>query len=339
MKVILTLFIIVTMIALHEFGHFAAGKTCGAGIAEFAISFGPPLLSKKSESGTTYSLRMIPLGGFCAFDEGDRTGAVDRALNELPVVKRLIIFAAGPFMNILTCVVLCFCLCFITGLPTQLPIIDSVQPGYAASEVLREGDVVTAVNGEEIKTADELTEKKTKLDAGDVTLTVYRDGEKMEVTLTPKNIRGTDMYSLGILFKQENHRLPFTDSIANAFKITGDLAESFWTTIAGLLTGAIGLSSLTSIIGAANTISVYASASQISTYILYCAYISLNLGLFNLFPIPALDGFKIAEGLVECVTKKTLPESIKERLITVCMGVLFGFAGYMILRDVFFILS
>lgn len=335
MKILLTLLAIIVMIIIHELGHFIAGRICKIPIAEFSIGFGKALWQKKGKRETTYSIRAIPLGGYCGFDEDDATGAVDTALNNVSIPKRLFVFVAGPLMNILTCIILLFVLAIGPGVPIVSTTVDLVQSGYDAEGKLEHGDTIVAIDGQQIP--DVYTVNQTVLESeGPLTITVERDGKDIDVVVEPKLLQDNKTPSLGVVFMQKGARQSFVGSILFALNASWHLFVSVLSVIGGLFTGAVSVGSLSSIVGASDTVSVYATPSQFPMFIYYCGYISLNLGIMNLLPIPALDGFRILTGTIEGITRKKIPEKVEAGLITVSLVLLVGFASILMLRDAFF---
>ena len=335
MQVLISIIAILLMILVHEWGHFIAGRICKVPVYEFSIGFGPKIFQKQGKKETIYSVRAIPLGGYCAFDKDDATGTMDTNLNKQPLLNRMFIFIAGPFMNILTTVVVLFFLCFAIGNPTPVTIVDSTYEGFAAHEVLQEGDELISANGIELNRdtvllSQIISESKTE----PITFEVLRNGETFTTEITPQLNEENGKYAIGIIQKQLNVRLGFIDSVKASAITTYGYGVAIFDTLGGLFTGKYSVNQMSSIVGIVDVMSEYATASNLPLYISLCAYISFNLGLMNLLPIPGLDGSKILFGIIEGITRKRVPEKFEAYLTLACMALLLLLSGYLILNDV-----
>lgn len=336
MKVLISIIAILLMILVHEWGHFIAGRICKVPVYEFSIGFGPKIFQKKGKKETIYSIRAIPLGGYCAFDKDDATGAVDKSLNQQPLLNRMFIFIAGPFMNVLTAIVLIFMVCFAIGNPTPVTIVDSTYENFDAHEVLQEGDIIISANGIETNMDPEILASVISESKGEpVELEVQRDNEVFTTEIIPKYDNDSGKYMIGIVQKQINVKLNFIDSVKASFSTVYNYGAVIFDTLGGLFTGKYSVNQMSSIVGIVDVMSEYASTSNLPLYISLCAYISFNLGLMNLLPIPGLDGSKILFGAIEGVTRKKVPEKIEVYLTLTFMSLLLLLSGYLIIHDIF----
>ena len=335
MQVLISIIAILLMILVHEWGHFIAGRICKVPVYEFAIGFGPKIFQKKGKKETLYSVRAIPLGGFCAFDKDDDTGVVDSNLNKQPLLHRLFIFVAGPLMNIITTFLVLFIICFAVGNPTPVTIVDSTYEGFAAHEVLQSGDELLTANGIELNRDPViLSEVISYAKDTPITFEVLRNGEVFTAEITPSLNEETGKYAIGIIQKQINETMSFGQSITASGLTIVNYAVSIFDSLGGLITGKYSVNQMSSIVGIVDVMSEYADPSNIPMYLSLCAYISFNLGLMNLLPIPGLDGSKILFGLIEGVTKKKVPEKVEVYLTLACMGLLLLLSGYLIFHDI-----
>lgn len=340
MHIILSILVLLLMILVHEWGHFIAGRICHVSINEFSIGFGPKIFSKKGKKETTYSIRAFPLGGYCAFDADDPTGAIDTSLNKQPLLNRLFIFIAGPLMNMISCAVILFVICFFVGNPTPVTVIESTQPGYEAAEVLEPGDEILKANGIELhKNPKILSEVIQSSKGSTMTFEIKRGSETLEVKVTPKFIEEKNAYAIGIIQARENVTIGFMESIKLTGATMSRYATAIFDTIGGLFTGKYSVNDMSSIVGIVSVMSEYASPSNIDMFLSLCAYISFNLGLMNLLPIPGLDGSKILFGLIEGVTRKKIPEKVEVILTLISLAFLLILTGYLMLHDVFILMK
>jgi len=330
--------IFAVLVLVHEFGHFVAAKLSNVKVNEFALGMGPKLFGvQKGE--TLYSVRLIPLGGFCAM-EGEDTDCTDaRAFGRKKPYIRLIILVAGAFMNLLLGFILLFSLS-LGSASFIAPKIERVEPNSAAQHAgILPGDTILAANGKRVHIIEDLSwamsnnpdEQKT------LSLVVKNGGEKREITVTP-NIEDAKV-SYGILLKEEQNS--FFRSLRNsAYKTSfygGVIIESF----IGIIKGDIPLSQISGPVGIVSEIGTAVEATRTEglkgfyNLLHLTILLTINLGVFNLFPLPALDGGRILFVLIELVRRKPLPAE-KEAVVHFVGLVLLLFVSVLIaFKDVF----
>lgn len=325
--ILLAIVILGVIIVCHEFGHFIVGRLCGIGVVEFSVGFGPKILGWKHK-GTQFSLRAIPLGGFCKFVGEDENNSAPDAMNNASVWKRILTVFAGPAMN--------FVLAFLTGIVVLCmfstadvyPEIRQVVDASAAQEAgLLPGDEITAVNGEAIAhNASGTQALREAVQTGEtIALTVSRGGETLSIDVSPKAIRaedGAQAYQLGVTFATRNYG--FFEAIPASGKMMANVTEQLFTTLKNLIFHGTGADEMTGTVGTVVVISevVQRDSSMIWDIIFL---ISLNLGIMNLLPIPALDGGRLVFLIVEAIRRKPVPPE-KEGMVH-----LIGFALILIL--------
>lgn len=346
------------VIMLHEWGHFVAARLTGVKVVEFAVGFGPKLLSHKAKSGVTYSLRALPLGGFCRFlDEDDPIEDAEEvvealvqesdgmevaqvadppvnpdALAKQKIWKRALISFSGPLMNFITAIILLFVLFFAVGLQVGVePAIGNLladMPAEAAG--MLPGDRIAAINGTEITSAADASALISEAGDSLIIFTMERDGELLDISLRPQLVAqedGTSRYMIGIEYRvgTERVRLTLGESIQNAFIITGDMARLIVDALRDLIVSQEGMENLTGPIGTVTVIKEGTEQGGFANYLYMAAAISVNLGLFNLLPVPGLDGSKLLFLLLEKIRGKPMNRN-HEGLVT-----LIGFALLMAL--------
>lgn len=327
------------LVTLHEFGHFIAARLTGVTVVEFAVGFGPRLLSRKARSGITYSLRALPLGGYCRFvgDVEDQEEGVEPppdAFVRTPVWKRALISVSGPLMNVLTAFVLLFLLYFAIGLPTStVPEIGAVIADMPAEEAgLEIGDKILRINGEAIESTQQASSIISATDGGATTFDIERDGAEMSVTVQPEWVDDEDgaRYMIGIQYAlgKERQTIGFGASVQGAAASTVGMAGMVVDVLRDLIFRGEGVGDLTGPIGTVTIIKERTQQDGLFQYVYLAAVISVNLGLFNLLPIPGLDGSKLIFLLIEKIRGKALDPN-KEGLVT-----LIGF-GFLALLMVF----
>lgn len=298
------------LIALHEFGHFAAAKLCGVKVNEFAIGMGPLLLHRQ-KGETEYSLRAFPIGGFCAMEGEEEGESPDpRAFPNRPWWQRLIILLAGVFMNFVTGLVILLCL-FWGAEGFYQPVISGFVEGTSpvAQQLLQVGDEIIQVDGHAIYLQSDVSLFLNRVSGDRVNITVRRgeDTIRHEVPLTqiPQE-DGTSRRMLGIYL---NSVEPAT--FGAKLKVTWfqaiDYVRLVWMSLGDLVSGAVGLRDMSGVVGivdmvgdlgeagaeAAEAAGTSAFLGAMVNILNFVAFISINLAVMNLLPIPALDGGQI----------------------------------------------
>ncbi len=315
MGIILSLIALMLIITLHEYGHFIAGRICKVPIHEFAIGMGPVIYKKKGKKETTYSLRAIPIGGFCAFDEEDETGTADKSLNELPPLKRIFIFAMGPIMNIVTCLALTFVLVNIIGVPAPTNIVYDVQKDTPAYNVLKADDEIIGINNTLIEQETMVSNVINAQDATkEIVFKVRRGKEELDLPIQPVYNETSKTYTIGIELQSINKRATGVKIITAPLLITKDLGTQIIDGVVGLFTQKYKLTEMSGFVGIIDVTSSMANFEQLSNFILIMALISINLAVVNLIPIPGLDGAHILFSVYEIIFRKRVPDKIESIL-------------------------
>lgn len=295
------------LIAVHEFGHFVAAKLLGVRVNEFAIGMGPRIIHKK-RGETEYTLRLFPIGGFCAMEGEEEDSRDPRAFNNKPAWKRFIILVAGAFMNFLTGLLIFFFLFLGSTAPIAvtdtltLPVIDRFMEGFAleGENGLMPGDRILKVDGHSIYVREDVDLFFSR--AGEtMDLVVERDGKRVTLNDFPLQrqeyiVDGEPKQMYGLYFMQKE--ATFADKLQLTWFNSIDTVRLVWVSLGDLLTGAVGVRDMSGPVGIVTMISdVGTSAGSpalAARGILYfVAFIAINLAVMNLLPIPALDGGQI----------------------------------------------
>lgn len=345
--VLLAIVILLAMITVHEFGHYLAGKALKFKINEFAIGFGPRLFRRVSKkSGEAFSIRLLPLGGFCAFAGEDEESESSDGFNDKAPWKRIIVLISGPLMNYLLALLLIIISLFSFG--QMLFKVGDIAPDEDkyAQYSLYTGDLITEVDGTGIYlTTDLMSALKGKNDGDIVEFEIIRNGEQMTVEImlradcdfensedveklwnalgiaTIKTDSGATYKAIGV----ENHRFGFFTTIGHSFVYSFKIAGTIFKVLGELLTGNLGLSAMGGPVTTIKLTSEIASQS-VQNFIEIAAYIGVNLAVFNLLPIPALDGSKVIFCLIEWVFRKPVPRKVEAIIHAVGFVLILGFA-------------
>ena len=373
--VLLAVIILLVMVTIHEFGHYIAGKILGFKINEFSVGFGPAIFKKRSKkTGELFALRVIPLGGYCAFDGEDEyeDEATDEKAQDEPFAeyqtqetapnqtqqastqtaqedeypqpqgerfndqapwKRIIVLIAGATMNDLLALLLIFCMFGFIGQP--LYEVTAPREGKYLAPVYEAGDIIESVDGKKVYLiTDYMSAINGRNKGEEVEVGVIRDGERTTLKVTIEqdadfvnmSDTGTLLGALGLdglsaVTVKHGFFQTLGRSFVYSFKIGGTVLRS----LGELLTGKLGLEAVG---GPVTTISVTSqvATSSLLQFLNISALIGVNLAVFNLLPIPALDGCKVIFCLIEWIRKKPVNRKIETLIHFIGIIALFGFA-------------
>ncbi len=304
---ILFILILGVIVFVHEFGHFMMAKLNGVYVYEFAIGMGPKIWSKKGKE-TEYTLRAIPIGGFCMMAGED---VEDDDLKQIPKDKRLqskkpwqrfLIMFFGAGNNFICAVLLLFLIGLIWGGSTMEPVVTSVvKNSAAANSGIEIGDRILEINGHSISTTDDISLYLAVADPEEASdIKVEKENEQVETySIQPKKkkVNGETSYQYGIGMEQEVQK-----GVLSALSFTGKKTVSIFkqmaVTVGYLFTGGISLSQLSGPVGIFSVVGNQSSGGIMN--ILYLvAFLSINVGFINLLPLPAFDGGHILFIIIE----------------------------------------
>ena len=367
-------FVFSAVIAIHEFGHFAVAKLCGVQVNEFSIGMGPVLL-KKTQNGTQYSLRALPVGGFVALEgeespesqqaeKGERPDAepqtsppcadadgspdggagneeapaqpVGKPLNEAAVWQRMLVMAAGAVMNFVLGFVVLLLLISLRSEPITSKVIYAVEDNALCGQTgLQAGDEIVAVNGRHCFVANDMLYELMRTESYRADFTVRRDGKLVELPDvqfdTWQDEQGQTHMTLGFtVYGLKKTPKNVLKESANSVIYYGRI---IYTSLADLLRGRESINDLSGPVGIVTAIGQAASYGWEDVAELL-ALITINLGILNLLPFPALDGGKIVFLLIEAVTGHAVPEKIQSSLTVAAFALLFGLMLFATYNDI-----
>ena len=319
------------LIGVHEAGHLIAAKAVGVTVFEFAIGMGPKLFSF-TKGGTKYSLRLLPLGGFCRMDGEDEASDNEGALCNKPVWARMLVVVSGAVMNILlgfVVYVACISAYFPAISVNEVSVAMPGSPAYFAG--IETGDRIVEINGDNVYTPEDISFEFLTVDVrDDIEMTVKRDGEKLTKTVkpalyideyktedgkvlggyfadenTPEEIKSSyGRYIVGCEFRSEPKT--FFGVLKSAFFKSRTTFKTVIYSLKLLISGNVGLNDVSGPVGIVNQIGSSAESGLLSLLMLM-AMITINLGIFNLLPIPALDGGRLLFLIIELIRRKPIP--------------------------------
>ncbi|VBB08056.1 tigr00054: rip metalloprotease rsep [Lucifera butyrica] len=305
--VVATVFVFGLLIFFHELGHFLSAKSVGMRVDEFAIGFGPKVFSYKSGE-TVYSLRMIPLGGFNKIAGMDPDEEQDeKSFNAKPIWARILVIIAGSFMNFLLPIALFMIIFLSAGVdtPSTEPILGKIFAEKPAAQAgLMPGDHIEAINGYSVGSWRDLV-NIIQSNAGKKLEVIYRrDGTQQKTTVMPEYDNQMNRGIIGVMPKIENYHPNVIEAAGLSVKQTYLIAVSMVTGIVQMITGKIAAE-------VAGPIGVAQMAGQVAQLgiiplLQFAAFLSINLGLINLLPVPVLDGGYVVTLAVEGLRGKPL---------------------------------
>ena len=374
MPVIITfiaaVFVFSAVIAIHEFGHFLVAKLCGVQVNEFSIGMGP-VLCKRVHKGTQYSIRALPVGGFVALEgeespesqqaeerstpsaadggsspdretpgmtetpaEGEKPAGIP--LNDAPVWQRALIMAAGAFMNFLLGFVVMVALIATQSDPITSKVIYQVDENALCGQTgLQAGDKIVAVNNRRCFVANDILYELMRTEDYTADFTVLRDGKTVELPGvrfdTWQDDSGETHMTLGFtVYGIKKTPMNVIKEAGNSVLYYGRI---IFTSLTDLLRGRESINDLSGPVGIVTAIGQAASYGVRDLFELL-VLITVNLGIFNLLPFPALDGGKVVFLLIEGVTGHAVPEKIQSGLTLAAFALLFGLMIFATYNDI-----
>lgn len=346
MYVIIAILIFGILIAVHELGHFLAAKGCGVRVLEFSIGMGPAIF-KRQRGETLYSLRALPIGGFCAMEGEDSESNDPRAFSNQRVWKRVLILVAGSAMNFLLGFLVILA---IVGSMTLLkPTITGFMDGcpYEGENGLMEGDTFYKINGERIYFSTNVSTFMERGDNGLMDIVVIRDGEKIyleDYPMTPREYtdeNGETTLKYGLYFGVYEEGVGAR--LKNAWYCAMDFVRMVRMGLSDLVTGAVGIKDMSGVVGIVDVISDVGHQSETAALaalnIAYLsAFIAINLAVMNMLPIPALDGgrifFLLITWVVERVSKRKINPKYEGYIHAAGLVLLVGLMALVMINDV-----
>lgn len=335
---VIAILLFILLILIHEFGHFIAAKLLGVRVNEFAIGMGPKLI-KWGKGETKYSINAFPIGGYCAMEGEDEESHDDRAFCNKKPWRRFLIVIMGATFNLILGLVLVA----ITLIPekrfttTTVDVFheNAVSSGYG----LQEGDEIIAVDGRKIFTTYDLSYAFSNIDDGEIDMTVKRDGKKVElddVKFKSEEIEGISY--LTVDFYVQGKDKTFTSFIGHTFDTAISNCAVVYRSLIDLITGRYGISAMSGPVGVTAAIGSVAKQSLFDL-IPVMALITINLGLFNLLPLPALDGGRLVFILFEMIFKRPVPQKYEAIVHAVGMALLLLLMAVITFKDIWTLIA
>lgn len=308
-SIISAVLIFCVIVIVHEFGHFIVARKCGIDVQEFAIGMGP-VIFKKQGKNTLFTIRLLPLGGFCSMGE-DEDSEDENSFRKKPVGRRIAVIAAGAVMNLILGFIIALIIFLVSGKLTTT-IIAEVTPGSGCEAAgMVQGDRIVKVNGLHIFTANDIIYQLRNDEDGVLDFVVERNGEKISLDgvkfgLTIDEETGERVLNYDFkVYLKDISAAELLPAAANKFMYYSRLILM---SLRDLISGKYGLNNLQGPVGIVTVISESAQKSGFDIgYLLDIAMlISVNVGIFNLLPVPALDGGRLVFLIVEAIRRKPI---------------------------------
>lgn len=347
-NIIVFILILGIVVLIHEFGHFITAKSFGVYCSEFSIGMGPKLFSKKIGE-TEYEIRALPIGGFVSMaGEADneieefKDVPFERTINGISCWKKVVVFLAGVFMNFILSIVILIGVYSFIEVQDNTPVIGSVSDnGPAMMAGIEAGDRITkiAYDGEEyiIGSYDDIREVMGKIESDDKTVTVevelVRDSKTLTKQVNAQYSEESGMFILGVI--SGTRQLSFFEAVNYAFDQFKTLSLLIFTTLGQLFTNTANtIGQLSGPAGIYSTTAQITATGSISQLLIFLALISTNVGIFNLLPIPGLDGCQVIFALVEKMIGRELPLKLRYALQLAGLALVFALLIYVTINDV-----
>lgn len=296
---IAAIFVFLMVILVHEFGHFAVAKLVGIKVNEFSIGMGPKLVQKK-KGETEYTVRLLPIGGYVKMEGEDESSKDPRSFGNVPVLSRIGVVIAGAIMNFLLAIIVLSIVSYGAGMPTNT--IENTQINSPADKIgLMSGDTILSINGKQTKSWERVASSINESDAEkELEIRVERQGQEKTFMIKPIIEDGRTI--IGIIPSYEQSIL---SAIKGGFEKTIMFLKLMFDFLSMIFKGKVSTKDLSGPIGVIHEVGVAAKLGIFNLlYIL--GFISVNLGFFNLLPIPALDGSRVVFLLIELVRGKPI---------------------------------
>ncbi len=348
LSVLLGIVLFGLIIFIHELGHFLTAKAFGVGVTEFAIGMGPKIFSRRGKDGTAYSLRLVPIGGFVSMigeDSEAQEGMEDVALCNKKPWKKFIIVSAGAIMNIilgfiLMIVIVCSTESIYNCRIEMFNVIDKEGNRVSEYQGLLTGDEIIKVGDKKINVRSDIVYEAFFLSDSPVDITVKRDGEQTVIrnfVFPTYTQNGITVGNAGF-FYPGTHPKNFFNVLKESFGQSVSTVNMIWKSLLSLITGKFGMGAVSGPVGVVSEIKETASYGFASILFLF-VMISMNVGVFNLLPIPALDGGRLFFILIEMIRRKPIPPKYEGAIHFVGLVILMAFMVFVTFNDVMRIFS
>lgn len=332
--IIIAIIMFLLLVTIHEFGHFIVAKLSNIKVNEFAVGMGPKIWGKQ-KGETLYTLRVLPIGGYCAMEGEEENSSDPRSYDNAPAKNRFLTILAGPVMNLLLAVIVFAIVIGNTGTSTTR-VGGFAEDSAAEKAGIMMGDQILKVGNQEINDFGEISKGIADFYATNnpqttpIKVEVDREGEHRTFDILPNTTGEYPMIGVSSQFRD----VGFFEAIGEGFEETWKNVKLIFSVFGNLFTGKIAFSALSGPVGVVKEIGNQAQ-SGIMNLLYFLSYISVNLAVFNLLPIPALDGSKLVTNLYEMITGKAVNKEIEQKVTVVGFLILLGLILVVTIKDIF----
>ncbi len=342
-SIIIFFIIFGVLVTSHEFGHFIVAKSGGIRVNEFFVGMGPTIWKKK-KGETLYSIKLLPIGGACVFDGMDpiaeeKEGYDEHSFLNAPVWRRIATLFAGPFANFIIAYLLAVILVSFSA--WNFPVINKMTEESAAAEAgLLPGDKIISVDGEKVYMAGEVTLISQFAEGSPMDIVYEREGEVHETTLVPKYSEEDKRYYMGV-YLGEFGEIKGAQALKYAwYEVRFDFKNTY-RSLALLVKGKLSKDDVSGPVGMVKMVDdtyeevkPYGISAVILTMLSLTVLLSVNLGVMNLLPIPALDGGRLVFQFIEVIVGKPVPPEKEGFVHMVGMVALLGLMVFVLFNDI-----
>lgn len=349
--IIIAIVIFGLLIAIHELGHFLVAKACGVKVLEFSIGMGPQLWHKEGKE-TQYSLRLFPIGGFCAMEGEDGESDDPRAFGNTAGWKKFLVLIAGSASNFIAGMLLILCL-FAASTGYVSTTLSGFVDGFPCQgeTMLQAGDEIVSIDGSAVLLYSDISTLLNRGNGKTHDIVVRRDGEKItlnDLPLTPREyeVEGKKVTMYGLYFQSKE--ATFGSKLRLGLANSVDFVRMIWWSLEDLFTGAVGFSALSGPIGIVDAMGQMAESADgvrqaVNNLLYFAAFLAINLAFMNLLPLPALDGgrvfFLILNGLAVLLFRRRIPAKYEGYVHFGGLVLLLGLMVVVAVQDVYRIIG
>ncbi len=331
------------LVTSHEFGHFIIAKSGGIKVNEFFVGMGPTIW-KKQKGETLYSIKLLPIGGACVFEgqdfmAGEKEGMDERAFPNAPVWRRIATLFAGPFANFIIAYILAVVLVSFSS--WDFPVIDRMTEDSAALEAgLQPGDKIISVDGEKVYMSGEVILISQFAEGSPMEIVYERDGEIHETTLLPRFSEEDDRYYMGIYLGKYG-KIEGAQALKYAWYEVRYYFKTTYRSLALLVKGKLSKDDVSGPVGMVKMVDdtyeevkPYGISAVVLTMLSLTVLLSVNLGVMNLLPIPALDGGRLVFQFIEVIVGKPVPAEKEGFVHMIGMIAILGLMVFVLINDI-----
>lgn len=327
-------FVFGILIFIHELGHFLTARACGVRVREFAVGMGPTVFSWKSKKyDTKYGVRALPIGGFVSMEGEDEASDDESAFCNKKVWQRMLITIAGPLMNFVLGFILMITIVLIQG-PIGSTTVAEFNEGALSSSQIEIGDVILEIDGTRVYSGNEVLYEISNKGYEPIDILVKRNGEKLllsDVVFPTTEEQGITFGTLD--FKVLVEERTFGNLMKQSFTRSVSAVKMVIDSLAGLVNGRFGLDAVSGPIGTAELVGK-AAKTNVNTFLYIIAILTINLGVFNLIPFPALDGGRFLFLIIEGIRRKPINKNVEAYINFGGIIILFAFMIFVSFKDV-----